>query len=262
MLRRSALAGWVLVAALLLPAAALGHPSSVGYTLRWVASTKAHVVTVNLNDPDVKVAAVIAAGGLGRSETFRSIVNRSRPDAAITGTYFGTRCLIPVGDLVVDGTFVHLGRAGSGLAITRDNRAEIIPRQQGRLNGWSDYETVICGGPTLVRGGKVVLDPRAEGFTSGAHFRTASRTAVGITAWNKLLLVSVAKPIHLGRMAKAMKALGAKEAISLDGGSSTALAYGQKVIVSPARRLTHVLAIYASRTRYEQVMGLKSQTAG
>jgi exopolysaccharide biosynthesis protein len=246
----------------LLPTMGRTHPAAIGYSLRYQAGTRVHLITVNLNDKDVKVVPLLAQGGLGRAESFRSIVSRARPDAAITGTYFGTRGLVPVGDLVVDGTFVHLGRAGTGLAITRDNTACLIPRQQGRQSSWADYETVICSGPSLVRGGRIVLDPKAEGFTSGAHFRLASRTAVGITAHNKLLLAAVSKPIHLGRMARIMKELGAVEAISLDGGSSAALSYGNSVIIPPARRLTHVLAVYSTRSKYHQVMTPRTTTAG
>ncbi len=251
--------GWVVGAAvtlLLLPITGWAQASSIGYEIRWVANTRANVITANLNDKQIKVAAVLARGGVGRSESFRSMVGRARPDAAITGTFFGTTCLIPTGDLVVDGSFLHLGRAGTGLAITPDNAALLVPRQVGRKTDWAGYDTVICGGPSLVRGGKIAVDPRAEGFTSGAHFSLAPRTAVGITKYNKLLLVAVGKGIHLSRMAKVMKELGAVEAISLDGGTSTALSYGPSLIFNPGRRLTNVLAVYATHEKYAKAMGL------
>jgi len=261
-MERRAWLWWAVGACLLLPKVVGAHSSSVSYALRYQAGSRVHVITVNLNDKDVKVVPLLARGGLGRSEAFGGMIARTMPDAAITGTYFGTQCLVPVGDLVVDGNLIHMGRVGTGLAITPSNNALIVPRFQGRQNRWADYEAVICGGPSLVRDGKIVLDPRAEGFRDGGHFRQAARTAVGITRYNKLLLAAVSKPIHLGRMARIMKELGAVQALSLDGGSSAALSYQASIIVPPARRLTHVLAVYSSRARYEQVMHPRGAPAG
>jgi len=70
------------------------------------------------------------------------------------------------------------------------------------------------------------------------------RAALGLTATNKLLLVTIARPITLSRLAKLMKALGARDAINLDGGTSTAIAYRGRVLHRPGRRLTNVLLVY------------------
>src|SRR4051794_16359810 len=75
-------------------------PHSVNYTKVRMLGTPAHVVTVNLNDPEVRVSVAMARSSTG-CETFRSVLRRTRPAAAITGTYFATDSFWPVGDIVV-----------------------------------------------------------------------------------------------------------------------------------------------------------------
>ena len=61
------------------------------------AGVRASVITVNLNDDSVKVSVALPRHGVGSRETFRSLLHRVRPGAAVTGTYFG-----------------HAGRAAGG----------------------------------------------------------------------------------------------------------------------------------------------------
>ena len=83
--------------------------SSVSYEVVKSGRIAAHVVTVSLADPETRVTVALARGGVGKGESFKSIVKRSRPVAAITGTFYDTKTMIPTGDIAVFGTVVHTG---------------------------------------------------------------------------------------------------------------------------------------------------------
>jgi hypothetical protein len=52
-----------------------------------------------------------------------------------------------------------------------------------------------------------------------------------------------------------MRALGAYHAVALDGGTSTAMSFGGRVIAQPGRSLTNLLVVYADRGHYERARG-------
>jgi len=242
---------WILLAVACAACSAGTSASSVAYRKQFLLSVPVHVVYVNLNDRSVKVTVAMSKRGRGSSELASSIVSRTRPTAAVTGTFFDTRSLLPTGDIVIAGVLVHSGCVGPALCVTRDNRARIIPHKFRSRRG-RDYDTILAGGPTLVHDGHIALNPRREGFTDSRIFRPNRRTAAGVTLANKVLLVSVNKPISLHRLARIMLKLGAAEAIMLDGGSSTAMYANGRFILHPARRLTNVLLAYESPEAYRR----------
>jgi hypothetical protein len=73
---------------------------AVAVEKRIVLGVGAHVVTVNTASPAVRMTVALAAGGIGRGEPWPRMIDRLRPTAAITGTYFNTATLVPVGSLV------------------------------------------------------------------------------------------------------------------------------------------------------------------
>ena len=237
---------------LLLPQAVTAGRSSITYAKRKVGGVVAHVVTINLNDLDVKLTPVIASRGIGASEGFGSIVSRTRPTAAITGTFFDTRSLRPVGDIVVDGEMVCRGFVGTAIGIGWNNEVEFIPTKRGQICEWSTFQSVIVAGPMLLSGGRKSVYPRGEGFRDRKLYSEGIRAAVGLTASNKLLLVTTKQRVYLSRLAKVMRALGARDAATLDGGGSTALYYRGRYLSHPSRRLTNLLLAYDNLTAYEQ----------
>lgn len=226
---------------------AQSRPAPVNYTLRNFPGIPVHVVTVDMNSTAVSVQPQMAAGGPGSVESFRSMLRRTRPAAAITGAFFDTKSKFPVGDIAVNGQVVHKGVVGNGISITPYGEVRFVPRAEGVKNNWQGYQTVLCGGPTLVNEGKIVLDPRKEGFRDPGLFGKRPRTAVGHTQHNKLILVSINKPVSLERLALIMQALGSQEAITLDGGSSTGLWFNGRILSSPSRQLTNVLAVHVRK---------------
>lgn len=223
--------------------------SSVTYGLVKSGGIAAHVVTVNLADPEARVTVALARGGLGKGESFKSMVKRSRPVAAITGTFFDTKTMIPTGDIAVFGKVVHKGCVGSALCIDSRNKAVVVPLRKGRANGWDAYETVLCCGPSLISGGSISVSLKKEGFGRSLT-APATRTAVGITKNGKLLLVAVNRKTSFHAVARLMKSLGVVDALSLDGGSSTGFYANGRYMAAPARRLTNLLVVYKTFADY------------
>jgi hypothetical protein len=234
---------------------ASAHPSGVTFRHVRRAGVRASVITVNLQDAGVKVSVALPQHGIGSRESFRSLLHRVRPAAAVTGTYFGLRDAQPVGDIVIGGRLVNSGFVGTALAITGKNRVRFIETRRWKARDWSSYETVICGGPRLVTEGRVLVVPRDEGFRDGSMFRRRPRTAVGVTRHNRLVLVTVARPVYLRQLARLMRSLGCRDAIALDGGSSSAMFYRGRFAARPHRSLTNLLVVYDSSAEYRRALG-------
>jgi exopolysaccharide biosynthesis protein len=84
--------------------------------------------------------------------------------------------------------------------------------------------------------GKVAVD------LTGFHIApSATRTAIGLTADHKLIMIAVNSSISFTRLASVMLASGCVDALTLDGGSSTGLYYNNKVLIHPARIMVSIL---------------------
>lgn len=225
------------------PALGMTRASGVSYTRQWVQKTRVHVIWVNLNDKSLKVTPTLAANQAGKRQSFISFLAEYQPLAQMTGSYFGLQNALPIGDIVVNGKLRHRGPVGSALALKPDNTAVIVNIPRGWKASWTGYESVLKGGVRLVQEGKFAVYPRAQGFRDPALFRRATRTAVGLDRRNHLLLVAVNKPIFLSELAGIMKALGCRDAMTMDGGTSTGLAFGSNVIMTPGRTLANVLMV-------------------
>ena len=102
---------------------ALHGDGSGGKSIRFwqtaAANVPVKVISVDLNDPNVKVSAVMARRGNGTAEPFRQMIERANPNVAVTGTFFSLDDLQPVGDIVIDGSLVHFGGMGRPFASPR-----------------------------------------------------------------------------------------------------------------------------------------------
>jgi hypothetical protein len=237
---------WGLGLAGLLGVLAAGPARAGGVALERlrVAGCGVNVATVDLNVAANKVSVLTARGFPGTDEPFEEMVVRTQPAVAITGTFFSVRSLLPIGDLVINGSLDHFGGMGTALAVTPDNQVKFRPVPYGRSQDWTPFETVLACGPTLLRDGQVALAPRHEGFQDPHILGRAWRVAVGHTAARKLKMVAVREQLTLAELAQVMQALGCTDAINLDGGSSTALAFRGEVVVAPGRPLVNLLVCY------------------
>jgi len=225
---------------------------SVAYQKMKIGKVWLNVVTADLNSPGVRVTPAVARHGIGTCESFRSILRRTRPAAAIDGTFFCTRSLKPTGDIVIDGQMIYRGYLGIAIGFGQGNSVRFADCGDYR---WTDYDSVLVAGPSLLLGGKWAVYPWDQGFRSGVHFSRRIRAAVGLTSNNKLVLVTTLRSVYLSQLAKVMRKLGCVEAAVLDGGSSTGLYYNGRLIHNPSRAMTNCLLIYDDPVSYEQHRG-------
>lgn len=105
---------------------------------------------------------------------------------------------------------------------------------------------LIAGGPRLVQDGAIYTQLEAP-FTEERFTTIVSpRTAAGISADGKLILVSVPGGAKIQQMRELMLALGCVDAINLDGGASCGIYYDGKYIATPGRELTTTLQIHVN----------------
>ncbi|WP_432011177.1 phosphodiester glycosidase family protein [Streptomyces cucumeris] len=126
------------------------------------------------------------------------------------------------------------GRPGQRIALT-----ETIRDTSGRRVRLDDDDSVVSAAPTLVEDGRIAVDAAAEGTLDprdpafGYAWSNARqpRTMAGIDGRGRLLLVTVdgrqpgvSAGFTLLEGARFMRSLGAREALNLDGGGSSAMA--------------------------------------
>lgn len=217
---------------------------SVVLESRVVLGVPVRVVRVDLNDRDVLVTPRLPARGIGFGAKLDVLANGSSAVAMVNGGYFHPTSFYPAGDLVVRGQLVSTGKVRTALTITPDNRAVIRPAPMNAAVSWRGYDTVVANGPYVLRKGKVAVYPLAEGYRDPAIWSRAARSAVGVVGERKIFFVSTTRKLTLSELAKVMRALGARDGMTLDGGSSVGMAWKGKVLIRPARRLAYGIAVY------------------
>jgi uncharacterized protein YigE (DUF2233 family) len=232
-------------------------PAAFGASIKqyntMAAGVPLKVIKVDLNDPAVKITGQFTKYGAGYAEPFGQMVRRVQPTVAVTGTFFSTKSLIPVGDIVIDGRLAHFGGIGTAMCVTQDNTVEFIRPERYTHQDWSRFDFVLCCGPRLITNGVAYVQPKSEGFRDKHMLSRNGRVAVGVTKDNKMIFVATRKPVYLSKLAKAMRSLGVWNAINLDGGSSIGLHYKGKTLIKPSRRLTNLILVYENRDRYEEL---------
>lgn len=216
--------------------------NSVALESRLVLGVHVKVVRVNLENPKVRVLPVLPLNVFKRGAQFDTLVSGSSAVAVLNAGHFHPRTFSPVGDLIYNGRYLNRGRLRTGLAITAANEVQLwlrpySPNPRG-------LETLIGSGPLLLHGGKINPVPKAEGYTDPAIWGLAARTAVGIVSKKKLVFVSTRQRLSLRQLAGVMKALGARDAIALDGGSSVGFAWRGQVLIHPKRKIAFGVGVY------------------
>ena len=103
-----------------------------------------------------------------------------------------------------------------------------------KTGAWRDVDTIITAGPQLVADGAVAVSLSRDRFRSDVR-GAAARSAIGITRNRKLLLLTVNPAgsrggITFTKLAQILQRLGAVDAMGLDGGGSSTLCLGGKVV--------------------------------
>lgn len=227
---------------------------------RTVSNVRIKVVEINLNDPDTLISIGLANGATqantARStrgvESFRSLVRRYRAAITINGTFFSMDSQKRVmGNMVSGGQFLKYSRSenyGTTLGIRSGNQLEMVTARIDGKPQWQRHWFSITAGPRLLKDGRISINPRREGFRDPAIFGVARRSAIGFpSSADRLLLVTFPQPVTLRKEAQIMRLLGCDQAMNLDGGTSVALAAGDRILQSPGRPLTNVITVYDAR---------------
>lgn len=173
-----------------------------------------------------------------------------------------------VGEVIASGAAIEIpaggavllarGAAKAQLAAEVQPGADVTVRLQLRP-GWSGVVAAIGGGPQIVRDGSPVFRAGEE-FTSTQLSPRAPRTGVGQLRDGRVILVAVdgRQPgVSVGltnfELAQTMARLGAVNAMALDGGGSTTMAFDGKLLNAPSdgreRRIATAL-VFAYRGIY------------
>ncbi|MDO4244745.1 MAG: LysM peptidoglycan-binding domain-containing protein [Deinococcus sp.] len=232
------------------------RPVAAPVTLREVTplGIPVQVVRVDLRWRNVLVTPVLPRAGqsFGSGATVSTLAARSGARAVVNGSYFHPGTYAPAGDIVMQGRLLTWGRIPSALAITPDNRATIRQGGTGVLgrvldSSWAGMETVIATGPQILRGG-VVQSRYSSVFRDPAVFGQAARSAIGLSGPRDLLLVTTHAKLSAGQMGQVMRALGARDALLLDGGSSAGLAWNGTAVLNSVRRVSYGIGVFADYT--------------
>ena len=238
------------IALVLSPAwSASAERKSVQYGLFLIRHLPVHVIQIDLSDPALKVMPAVAHDQIGRRESFFAFLSHYQPLAQISGEYFGLRDAIPIGDIVIDGEKLVNGAIGTALAVTTDNTASIIDIPHRETQTWAGYDEVIRGGIRLLEHGEFRVFPRSQGFHDPALFSYATRAAIGLRDHKHLLMVAIDRDISLAQLAGVMELLGCRDAMTLDGGASTGMAFGHRILIWPGRTVSDVLMVVARPPR-------------
>lgn len=109
------------------------------------------------------------------------------------------------------------------------------------LPAWEDVVTAVGAGPRLVKDSKVELNAAAEGFNDAKILTSsAARSGIAIMQDGSIMLATV-PGATMKQWADIMKSLGAKQAMNLDGGASSALYGGGKSLTNAGRHLSNTL---------------------
>lgn len=150
--------------------------------------------------------------------------------AAVNGSFFNRDAGGPVVFLKVNGEIIHKGHVNrnpfnerGAIGWSADQPIQILKKPE---SGWlsSSYETILSSGPLLI------FNSQIQNFNNNPfHENRHPRTAVAITNDRRLFLVTIdgrsfqAYGMTINELTNFLIALGAKDALNLDGGGSTSM---------------------------------------
>ena len=204
------------------------------------AQTTLHVASHDARATELRVALV-------RGQTLSAYCAARGVDDAIVGGFFTRPATEPLGELRTHGIarrHVAFDEPWAGVRAcvnVTGGAVRIGPRDAFPAAPRGD---LLQAGPLLVRDGVAVFDREAdrEGFRAGAHQFDSDitaerhpRAALAVTGDGKLLAVAcdgrsrTDAGLTLEELTEALVALGARDALNLDGGGSTTLIAGGRL---------------------------------
>lgn len=200
------------------------------------------LVYVNLNDKNLEVKPLLAKDKIGSTESLDSMAKRAGAYAAMNGTFFNAYTDKKAhGEIVINYEEKNEGWSGASIGFTEDNTPVIM--FSGSLPRDRTYKHIISAGPTLMKGGKVTVNPQAEKMNDPKITKlSGQRSFIGYTKDKKLVMGTVPN-VTVAQLAQICKALGLEAAMNMDGGASSGLYYNGKYLTKPGRLLSNALVI-------------------
>ena len=156
--------------------------------------------------------------------------------AVIDGDFYNLQTGQPSGRLIIDGVVRSSSAAEPSIAL--DGETVTITRYPKA----SDVN-VISGKPRLIAGGERVLDFTADGATRMQDDAVVPRSAVAIRA-DELWLVVCGEPgLTMTEWARTLQSRGFQDALNLDGGPSTGLVLGHRLLAGQDAQVPTALVI-------------------
>jgi hypothetical protein len=230
--------GFILATALSVPSTPAARP--IRYESFKQGKTYFHAVVADMTKNKVTAEAYYS----DELKNCWKMIGDRQPAAAITGTFFGYGSQQPVADVVVDGHLVAEGHRGSAVGVDWFGRVHIFDTPFQEPIDWYSYRHLLRGTVRLIRGGKVVPNPKAQHFTDSAIWSRAPRTGIGLTQDNHLVMMATKNKVTLSEFGRAMQKLRVKDAVSMDGGGSTMLYYRGALVLPPTRGLSTLFILH------------------
>ncbi|GAW28697.1 phosphodiester glycosidase family protein [Carboxydocella sp. ULO1] len=179
-----------------------------------------------------------------------------------TGTRSGKEVIVRQGRVVAisgpnsqipaDGFVIHFGPGSKAQA--QFNKFRVGDRVQWRLNwhigsktgpilDWRQGAVGLGAGPLLVKNGRVVVNPQAEGITHWKQTQAAGPKSFVAILPGKVVLMGNISDATVYQLAAVLQKLGVRDAMALDGGASTGLYWQGKYLTRPGRLLSNALVV-------------------
>ncbi len=202
-----------------------------------IKETTVYVADVTLFSPDY-LRTVLARGTYGRNvtETSSAMAERTGAILAINGDYYGSR---ERGYVIRNGELLRASSSGGeDLVIYADGSFAIIDEDEVSAESLlaDGAIQVFCFGPALVANGEIAVDAGEE---VGRAMVNNPRTAIAILETGHYLFVvadgrtTESKGLSLRELADFLCTLGAETAYNLDGGGSSTMVFGGRVVNRP-----------------------------
>ena len=222
-------------------------------------SMSIHVARVDLTSDELRVMATPESQ---RRLKVSEFAKRNHALVVINGDYF-TKEFQPIG-LIAGPCGVWKGSKDTtreGVIAVGDGRAQIFP-QKDVLEPEPWMEAIVSGWPMLVKSCAPLSGsqlPGSDGFTRSPH----PRTAVGVSKDGRTMYFVVAEGrrdgipgLTLARLARFMAdELGVCAAMNLDGGGSSAMWIGDKIISRPSDGVEREVANHLAVVRASDFAG-------
>ena len=215
-----------------------------------------HVTRVDLTNPEVRVVTTRESD---RGLTVSDFAKKNKALAAINADYF-TKEMKPVG-LAISPCGVWEGTNDTereGVIAVGEGRAAIYPPKEVLAEPEEWMQSAVSGWPMIVKSCAPLTStelPGSDGFTRTPH----PRTAVGVSEDGTTLYFVVADGrregvpgMTLAKLARFMsEELGVCAAMNLDGGGSSVMWVGDKVVNQPSDKIERKVADHLAVIRAE-----------